>query len=183
MPQTVLLTGANGFVGSHILALLLSAHNTVHAVVRTQAKAAQVQSDFPAYTSPQLTFSIVPDITSPGAFNDAITSAEFDAVIHTASPFLYRAVSSNMEFLDPAIKGTVGILRSAKALAPSLKRVIITSSCAAVVDFNAPVSQQPPKVYGDDDWNPRTWEEAVNGTPNMGYQASKKFAEKAGKYS
>ena len=29
--------------------------------------------------------------------------------------------------------------------------------------------------------NPTTWEAALTGTPNAAYQASKKFAEKAGK--
>jgi nucleoside-diphosphate-sugar epimerase len=89
-------------------------------------------------------------------------------------------IASNKEFLDPAINGTTEILKSVKAHAPSVKRVVITSSCAAVVDFAAPPVTTPPKVYTEDDWNPTTYENALSGTPNAGYQASKKFAEKAG---
>ena len=88
MAQRVLLTGANGFVGSHILEQLLLRGLSVRAVVRSQSKAVQVLSDFPNFGS-QLDFGIVPDITAPGAFNEVVQSTPpFDTVIHTASPFL-----------------------------------------------------------------------------------------------
>lgn len=182
MTQRVLLTGANGFVGSHILDQLLSRGLSVRGIVRSQAKAQQVLSDFPNYGS-QLDFGIVPDITAPGAFDKVVQSSPpFDTVIHTASPFLYRVISDNREFLDPAIKGTLEVLKSLKAHAPSVKRVVITSSCAAVVDFSAPAVTTPPKVYTDGDWNPTTWEGALTGTTNNAYQASKKFAELSGEW-
>lgn len=80
-------TGANGFVGSHILEQLLSHCLSVRAVLRSQSKAAQVLADFPAAGS-NLDFGIVPDITTPGAFDDVVKSSPpFDTVIHTASPF------------------------------------------------------------------------------------------------
>lgn len=179
MSQRILLTGANGFVGSHILSLLLSHGHSVRAIIRSQSKASQVLSDFPNYGT-KLDFGIVPDITSPGAFDTAVKSdPPFDTVIHTASPFLYKIISSNKEFLDPALKGTLEILKSIKAHAPTVKRVVLTSSCAAVVDFAANPTAAPQKVYTEEDWNPVTYEQALSGTPNTGYQASKKFAEKA----
>lgn len=70
------------------------------------------------------------------------------------------------DFLDPAIKGTTGILKAIKAYAPSVKRVIITSSFAAIVN-----GKQHPKVYSEENWNPLTWEEAMNHA-NV-YRASK----------
>ena len=54
----------------------------------------------------------------------------------------------------------------------------MTSSMAAVVDFDAGNNG---KVYTEKDWNPTTWEEAVEGNLGTGYRGSKKFAEKAGK--
>lgn len=42
-------------------------------------------------------------------------------------------ISDNREFLDPAIKGTLEVLKSVKKNAPGVKRVVVTSSCAAVV--------------------------------------------------
>jgi nucleoside-diphosphate-sugar epimerase len=183
MARRVLLTGANGFVGSHILDQLLSLGHSVRSIVRSEAKAQQVLADFPNHGS-KLDFAIVPDITAPGAFDDVVKSTPpFDTVIHTASPFLYRVISDNREFLDPAIKGTLEVLKSIKANAPSVKRVVITSSCAAVINFAAPVNTTPQKVYTEEDWNPTTWEGALTGTTNNAYQASKKFAELSGTLS
>ncbi|CAG8975497.1 hypothetical protein HYALB_00004816 [Hymenoscyphus albidus] len=184
MSKNILLTGANGFIGSHILSLLLTSHHHILAIVRSPSKAAKLTLDFTSH--PQfsiLELGIVPDITVPGAFASIIESAQasrpLDIVIHTASPFLYRVVKNNIEFLDPAIKGTLEILRAVKGGVGSVKRVVVTSSCAAIIDFDEDVVRVPRKVYTEEDWNPRTWEEALSGSSNAGYQASKKFAEKA----
>lgn len=100
----MLLTGANGFIASHVLSDILARGWSVRAIVRSQAKADQVVSDFPNHGS-QLDTGIVPGITAPVAFDEVVKSTPpFDAVIHTASPFLYRVISDNREFIDPAIK-------------------------------------------------------------------------------
>ena len=83
------------------------------------------------------------------------------------------------DFLIPAKRGTEEILRAIKAHAPDVKRVVVTSSCAAVLDFAAGNNG---RVYTADDWNPSTWEEAVAGDKGVGYRASKKYAERAGQY-
>jgi nucleoside-diphosphate-sugar epimerase len=90
------------------------------------------------------------------------------------------SVSSNHDFIDPAVQGTLEILKSIKAYAPTVKRVVLTSSCASVIDFAANPISSPQRVYTEKDWNPITLEAALAGTPNNAYQASKKFAEKAG---
>ena len=197
MVQRVLLTGANGFVGSHVLDQLLARGFSVRSIVRSQAKAQQVLSDFPNFGT-RLDFGIIPDITAPGAFDEVVKSnPPFDTVIHTASPFLCKflqiyprdstahrfadkVISDLSEFLNPAIKGTLEVLKSVKAHAPGVTRVVITSSCAAVVNFGGNPNAAPQKVYTEADWNPTTWEGALTGTPNNAYQASKKFAEKSG---
>jgi nucleoside-diphosphate-sugar epimerase len=178
MVQRVLLTGANGYLGSHILEQLLSKGFFVRSVVRSQAKAGQILQDFPNYTS-QMDFGIVPDMTVSGAFNDVVKSTPpFDTVIHTASPF-HRDVSHPEGFLEPAIKGTTEMLQAVKTNAPEVRRLIYTSSCAAVMDFNAPIGTTPPRVYTEEDWNPVTHKEALSDIKNVftAYRASKKYAE------
>ncbi|KAB8300161.1 hypothetical protein EYC80_000388 [Monilinia laxa] len=179
MSKRILLTGANGFVGSWVLDHLLRKGHYVRAIIRSESKAQQVSADFPAYQT-HLDFGIVPDITTPGAFDEVIKSdPPFDIVIHTASPFLYKVITENREFLDPAIKGTMGVLESVAKNAPGVKRVVITSSCAAIVNFAGEYVSNPQRVYTEKDWNPTTWESALHGTQNNAYQASKKFAELA----
>lgn len=174
----ILLTGSNGFLGSHILKQLLPRSGvSVRAVVRSPSKVEDVKNDFGSYSN--LDFAVVPDITSPNAFHEAFskTDVPFDIVIHSASPFLFKDVKSNRDFLDPAVKGTTEILKSVKAVAPSVKRVIVTSSFAAVGDLANPEKMYG-KMYTDDDWNPVSWEEALESTNSrVGYQGSKKFAE------
>ena len=95
-------------------------------------------------------------------------------MIHTASPFHFNVTDTKKDLLDPAVFGTTGILKAIKKSAPTVKRVVITSSFAALVDPNAPKGH----VYSEKDWNPITEEEAIQN-PMNGYRASKTFAEKA----
>ena len=77
------------------------------------------------------------------------------------------------------MKGTLNLLQAVKDKAPTVKRVIWTGSCASVIDYDNLVSD-PPKVYTEEDWNPVTWDEAVNGEASKAYRASKLFAEREG---
>ncbi|GMG16380.1 unnamed protein product [Aspergillus oryzae] len=177
MARRVLLTGGNGFIGSHILAQLLDHGCTVCCAVRTQEKGDKILRDFAAQQS-QITITIVPDIVAPGAYDTAVQGTPaFDAVYHTASPFTYANAGSNLQFLEPAIKGTLNLLKAVKDNAPSVKRVIWTGSCASVIDYDNLVAD-PPRIYREADWNPVTWEEAVNGDPSKAYRGSKLFAER-----
>ncbi|KAL9112505.1 MAG: hypothetical protein Q9227_003347 [Pyrenula ochraceoflavens] len=185
MLQHVLLTGANGFIGSHILTQLLSRPSPpfIRAVVRSQAKADIVHAKFAHLSSAsRLSFALVPDITAPGAFDRVLdtspSDSPFDAVIHTASPFLYSATKSNIGWLEPAVKGTTEILKATQAFAPGVKMVVITSSFSAIANLT---SLNQGKIYTADDWLPLTWDEVLHGDASMGYRGSKKFAEKAGK--
>ncbi|KAH7070725.1 hypothetical protein BKA63DRAFT_83502 [Paraphoma chrysanthemicola] len=185
MAQThrILLTGANGYIASHILAQLLSKQTySVRAVVRSQSKVEAIKSLFPTTPSSRLDFAIVPDMTKPGAFDEALTSSPaFDTVMHTASPFLYSVASSAQDFLEPAVKGTTEILTGVQRVAKdSVKRVIVTSSFAAV-GFDP--KEVPGRIYTEADWNPvtldrveKTWAKGIKGPA---YAASKTFAERA----
>jgi nucleoside-diphosphate-sugar epimerase len=181
MAHRVLLTGGNGFIGSHILARLLDRGFSVCCAVRTQEKGDKILRDFAAQQD-QLTITIVSDIVQPEAYRSAVQGTPpFDTVFHTASPFTYRDVGSNLEFLEPAIKGTINLLQAVKDYAPSVRRVIWTGSCASVIDYDN-LASNPPKIYTEANWNPVTWEEAVGGDPSKAYRASKLFAEREGTY-
>lgn len=69
--------------------------------------------------------------------------------------------------LDPAIIGTTGVLEAIKKSAPSVKRVVITSSFASIVD--GAKGNRPGHTYSEADWNPITEEEAVKN-PSNGYR-------------
>ncbi|KAL8819237.1 MAG: hypothetical protein Q9223_002292 [Gallowayella weberi] len=173
----VLLTGGSGFIAVHVLEALLTQGHSVVTSVRSETKAQMLRDTFPDYGKDKLDFAFVPDIAEPGAFDEAVQSnPPFEWVIHTASPFFFNITDTKKDLLDPAILGTTGILKAIQKHAPSVKRVIITSSFAAII--NPKLGNRPDYTYSEKDWNPITEEEAIQNPPN-GYRASKTFAEKA----
>ena len=173
----VMLTGGSGFIATHVLDQLIRRGYSVVTTVRSTAKADQIRAAYPKIGTDRLDFAIVEDIAQEDAFDDALVSTPpFEAVIHTASPFHFNVTDVQRDLLDPAIKGTTGILQSIVKKAPTVKKVIITSSFASVVDpFKGP---WPEHTYTEKDWNPISLEQASENVAN-GYRASKTFAEKA----
>ncbi|KAJ8071085.1 hypothetical protein OCU04_001430 [Sclerotinia nivalis] len=174
----VLLTGGSGFIAAHVLDILLSRGHTVITTVRSQQKIDAIKAAHPDVPSSKLDFSIVEDIAQENAFDECVKSCGegLEAVVHTASPFHFNVTDTQKDLLDPAIIGTTSILRAIKKYAPSVKRVVVTSSFAAILD--ASKGNWPEHTYSEADWNPITLSEAI-ANPRNGYRASKTFAEKA----
>ncbi|KAL2834317.1 NAD(P)-binding protein [Aspergillus cavernicola] len=169
----VLLTGGSGFIAAHILDQLLERGFDVVTTVRSAEKGERLVAAHPNTPKEKFSYVIVKDVAEDGAFDEAVKSdPPFDYVLHTASPFHFNIQDPVKDFLDPAIKGTTGILKAIKAHAPTVKRVVITSSFAAIIN-----TARHEKVYSEKNWNPVTWEEGLN--PAQTYRASKTFAEKA----
>jgi nucleoside-diphosphate-sugar epimerase len=170
----VLLTGGSGFIAAHCLDVLLEHGHDVVTTVRSDEKGQKLLENHPSVPQSKLSYVIVKDIAVEGAFDEAVKSDPlFDAVVHTASPFHYKITDRKKDMLDPAIIETTGILKAIKANAPSVKRVAITSSFAAIANLKSHA-----KVYSEAVWNPITMEEALSDD-TLAYRGSKTFAEKA----
>ena len=170
----VLLTGGSGFIAAHCVDTLLRHGHDVVFTVRSDEKGQKILSNHPDAKS-KLSYVIVKDIATEGAFDEAVKSdPPFEAVLHTASPFHFNIQDPKKDLLDPAIIGTTGILKSIQKSAPSVKRVVITSSFASILNPN----KQNNVTFSEKDWNPVTWEQATENAGD-GYRGSKTFAEKA----
>ncbi|KAK3315839.1 putative NAD dependent epimerase/dehydratase [Apodospora peruviana] len=170
--HSVLLTGGSGFIASHILDALLRRRYWVTVTVRSEEKGLRLQKNYPEDLRPRISFTVVEDIVQEGAFDNAVKVQPFDYIIHTACPYHFNFTDPIADFIDPAVKGTVGILKSAKAYAPTVKRVVLLSSSATILNpFNHS------KVYDETVHGETSWEQAMN--PRLAYRASKIFAEKA----
>lgn len=130
---------------------------------------------------------MVPDIAVPGAFDACLATATppFTHVIHTASPVLPQlAPDADVAavLLRPAIDGTTGILASIARHAPSVRRVVLTSSSAAIL-HPTPQGEHTVAVYDETHWAPADWDEAVHPRPHTradyAYCTSKVLAERA----
>lgn len=169
----VLLTGGSGFLAFHCIVSLLEHGHYVVFTVRSANKGQNVLLSLPEAFHERTSYFIVKDIAAKSAFDEVLkVDPPFDAVVHTASPF-HVNIKDPDELLQPAIEGTTGILEALKRLAPSVKRVVITSSFAAILS-----SATHPATYDETCWNPITEDEAKENPANA-YRASKTFAEKA----
>ncbi|KAJ7490832.1 D-lactaldehyde dehydrogenase [Mycena latifolia] len=172
----VLVSGANGFVAIWVVRTLLEQGFSVRGAVRSPDKGTHLSELFASYGD-KFELILVPDITQEGAFDEAVKGV--DAIEHTASPFHYN-IDDPAELFEPAIKGTVGILESALKYGKSVKRVVVTSSVAAVIGM--PLTTEP-QFPNELNWN----EQAVKDVEEKGreaspvsiYCASKTLAERA----
>jgi nucleoside-diphosphate-sugar epimerase len=116
----VLVTGASGFLGSHVAEQLAAAGHEVVALVRKSSN-----RKFLA-TLPNVTFA-------DGAVEDAsavhAATRGVDAIVHSAG--LVKARDAR-EFEKINVEGTQNLLAAAKKNAPYLKRFVFVSSLAAV---------------------------------------------------
>ncbi|KIV87689.1 hypothetical protein PV11_03219 [Exophiala sideris] len=174
MKSLVLLTGPNGFVGAHVLDLLLKNHYRVRGTVRSLSKATYFKNKYPeASASGCLSFVAVPDIQAPGALDEAVDGVDY--ICHVASPYFTSSNDPIKELVEPAVNGTRNVVSSALK-SKTLKRMTIMSSFASVVDLSK--NPRGGYTYTAEDWDPVTPEEAAKDG-FMGYHASKTFAERA----
>lgn len=80
------------------------------------------------------------------------------------------------ELIDPAVTGTTGILHAITLSAPTVRRVVVTSSFAAIIDEAH--STDPSHTFTEASWNSVTLAD-VHRSPPTAYRASKTLAERA----
>ena len=148
--EQILVTGATGHLGYRALVIALEAGYQVRAAVRSQAKAETIITapSIKAFApGSKLEFVIVPDILADNAYDDAVKGVE--AILHIASPLAISTEDYERDIITPAIKGTTNILKAASK-EPSVKRIVITSSIAAVVPWADFVIRESTHVYTAD---------------------------------
>ncbi|CAK7901103.1 putative NADPH-dependent methylglyoxal reductase Grp2p [[Candida] anglica] len=172
MSQTVFVSGATGFIAQHVVVQLLEKNYKVVGTVRSASKGDNLKKNL---NSENFSYEIVSDLEKEGAFEAALEKhPEATVFIHTASPVVFDTKDVEKELLFPAVHGTKNVLTAIKNVAPQIKKVVITSSVAAVAgadnDKTVPVDETS--------WNDTTWE-ASKKDGHFGYYGSKTFAEKA----
>jgi nucleoside-diphosphate-sugar epimerase len=118
----------------------------------------------------------VGDIAKEDAFDEVVKRPGIQVVMHTASPFHFKWTDAQGELIDPALIGTTGILKAIKRSAPTVKRVIVTSSFASVLD-EAHLSDGS-HTFTEKSWNPVKIEN-LHSSPATAYRLSKTLAERA----
>ena len=121
MADRVLVTGAAGFIGSHVVKLLLEEGRSVRATARNPEKAAFLKKLGPVDI-------VTMDLLDLGSVRQAVKGC--DDVIHCAAALYIGSRKPQEEVVDPSIKGTQNLVN---ALSHSdVKRIVHTSSVSAV---------------------------------------------------
>lgn len=171
MATTVLVTGASGYIAGWIVKYLLEEGHTVHATVRDPEKPASVAHLQKIAAEAAGTLRLFKaDLLDASGFDAAMKDCT--VVMHTASPFVLSGFrDANEALVRPAVEGTRNVLEAAKRCA-TVRRVVLTSSIAAVMGDNADLSSTGRVAFTEEDWNTSS---SVDHNP---YQYSKVAAER-----
>ena len=128
----VLITGANGFLGSHICDQLLLAGYRVRGTVRNTEKQAWLVEYFDKkHGKGKFELAHVPDFTADGCLDEAIKGCS--AIAHTASDLSFSPDPNAI--ITPVIKATQRALEAAMK-EPGIKSFVLTSSSTAATKAN-----------------------------------------------
>ena len=128
--EMVLVTGATGFIATHILQQLLRAGYKVRGTVRNLKNDQKIKPLRELHPDAKYPLELVEaDLTSTDGWKEAVNGCTY--VIHTASPFPNENPADESEVIKPAVEGTLTVLKACHEV-QTVKRVVLTSSVAAI---------------------------------------------------
>lgn len=163
LPSTILVSGASGFVALHTIERLLAKGCHVVGTVRNPADPAKTAELRALPGASDRLALVAAELTAPNPF-DAHT--DVDAILHMASPYAINVNDPQRDLVEPAVEGTLAMLRAA-AKRERVKRVVLTSSMAAITD------KPDGRLLSESDWN------TASSLTRNPYYFSKTMAERA----
>ena len=127
---TVVITGVSGYLGSHVaLVFLKDGSYNVRGTVRDTKNPAKIEPLKKAFGELFESLALVEaDLNNEESIFGALAGANL--VVHTASPFPLAPPRHENDLINPAVNGTVSVLKACHA--NKVKRLVITSSIAAI---------------------------------------------------
>jgi nucleoside-diphosphate-sugar epimerase len=167
--QAVLVTGGSGFLGGWCLVELLTRGYRARTTIRDLAREPEVRASVRSQVDAGDRLEVFEaDLTGDRGWAEAIAGCDY--VLHVASPFPPSQPKDPDELIVPARDGTLRVLR--ESLAAGVRRVVVTSSVAAVRNAS-PHAASSGRELTEADW---TDPDNLDLTP---YTRSKTIAELA----
>jgi len=156
----VAVTGASGYVGSHVVVALMKRGYTVHACVTDLNNPDKtehlLQLNKGEYSGHLELFSA--NLLQEGSYNTPFNGCS--AVLHAGTPMGYGDANNARQIYDGALNGTKNVLNSVKKVG-TVKRFIYTSSFSAI---HHPMPSG--YVFTEKDWASDNREKDPNWDPN-----------------
>lgn len=169
--KAIFVSGGTGYIAQQLIKLLISLDYKVITSVRSASKGDKLVENF---NSPNLSYEIIPSIEKQGAFDEALKKhRDVRTFVHTASPVSFNSNDPLNEVLLPAIDGTKFLIESTYINAPQIKKLVVTSSLAALA--NSEQNQDPNYVIDETCFNNATFEHSLL---KDSYWGSKALSEK-----
>jgi len=169
--KPILVTGATGYIASWIIKYLIEEGYSVHGTVRSLANKDKIAHLEEISEQGKGTLQLFEsDLLKPGSFNKAMQNCEL--VLHTASPFFVQGIKdAENQLIKPALEGTKNVLETVKET-ETVKRVVLTSSVAAIYGDALDIKQTKEGFFTEEDWN------SSSTIKHQPYSYSKTLAEK-----
>jgi len=144
----VLVTGATGYIAGHCIRDLFEHGYRVRGTVRSLKDPSKTEHLRRIAAAAGGSLELVEaDLTSDRGWREAVAGCTY--VQHVASPFPAEVPKHEDDLIRPAVDGALRLLRAA-ADTPSVKRVVMTSSVAAVAFGH---TEGNGKVRTEADWS------------------------------
>ena len=161
--KLILVTGASGYLAANLIKLLLSKNYKVRGTVRSLKDPKKHEALYTLVPSKKQNLTLVEaDLLNAESWDEAVKGVDW--IAHLASPFLLGTPKDPLkDLIEPALNGVKNVF--AAALKNGIKRIVMTSSCAAI-------------AYGKDSQKKDKFDETDWSTEASGfYNKSKTLAE------
>lgn len=116
-PQTILITGGAGFIGSHLVRLLVNKYPNYKIINLDKLTYAGNLANLTDIENAQNYEFVKGDIVDADFINDLFNQYQFDAVIHLAAEsHVDRSITNPMDFIMTNIVGTANLLNAARSI-------------------------------------------------------------------
>ncbi|EGV66192.1 nucleoside-diphosphate-sugar epimerase [Yamadazyma tenuis] len=171
--EAVLVSGASGFLGGHVVKQLLEKEFFVIATVRSEQAGKVLKSELANIDD--FTYELV-QLSDKLSFDKVfIKHPNISKIIHTAAPFDFRVPNLRKDVIEATVEGTRNLLASTLENAPNVTHIVNTSNL--ISHFTLDQYSNTALILNEKCWCNYSFEEGIQN-PFKASHYSKANAEK-----